>query len=113
MPARFALFAVLFAGVIACDGQTTPPPSGPTSVTKFRISVMNACSQDLLIKVAQSPQDAGRQQILNKNMRDTVTGTNERVYLLSGNEVLSTYEPVEGEQRATISSDCTAMLRDG
>jgi hypothetical protein len=101
-----------FLMVLACDGQPTTPPTGPTSTTQFRISVMNACSQDLLIKLAQSPQDAGRQQILNKNMRDTITGTNERVYLLSNNEVLYTYSPIDGDQRATISSDCTAMTRD-
>lgn len=108
--ALLALTSLLTA--FACDSGSTTPPTGPTNTTKFRISVMNACSQDLLIKVAQSPQDAGRQQILNKNMRDTITGTNERVYLLSNNEVLYTYSPIEGDQRATVSSDCTAMTRD-
>lgn len=111
---RAALLAALFLVPLACDGQTsTTPPSGPTSTTQFRISVMNACTSDLLIKLAQSPQDAGRRQILNKNMRDTITGTNERVYLMSNDEVVYTYEPIQGDQRATIPSDCTAIMRDG
>ena len=112
---RAALFVVLFAPALACDNtaNTVPPePAGPTSTTEFRISVMNACSDDLLIKLGQSPTDAGRQQILNKKMRDTITGTNERVFVMSGNEVVYTYEPIQGDQRATISADCTAMTRE-
>lgn len=99
--------------LLACDGpSSTTVPTGPTSTTQFRISVMNACSDDLLIKLGQSPTDAGRQQILNKKMRDTITGTNERVFVMSGNEVVYTYEPIQGDQRATISADCTAMTRE-
>jgi hypothetical protein len=111
---RAALAAlVLSLALVACDGPAaTQPPTGPTSTTQFKISVMNACSDDLLIKLAQSPADAGRQQILNKKMRDTITGTNERVYLMSGTEVVYTYEPIQGDQRATISADCTSILRE-
>ncbi|MBL9105461.1 MAG: hypothetical protein JNL82_31285 [Myxococcales bacterium] len=112
MISRSALLALCLAAV-ACDGQTsTTPPTGSTGNGAFRISVMNACSQDLLIKVATSPTAGGRQQILNKNMRDTVTGTDERVYLMSNDEVVYTYEPIAGDQRATIPSDCTAIVRD-
>lgn len=99
--------------LLACDGPSaTTVPSGPTTTTQFRISVMNACSDDMIVKLAQSPQDAGREQLLFKKMRDTITGTNERVFLMSGKEAVSTYEPLQGEQRATISADCTAITRD-
>jgi hypothetical protein len=109
--------ALLLCLLAACDGpsSSTPPGGGgPSTATKFRISVMNACSQDLLVKLSDSPQSDGRQQILNKNMRDTITGTTELVHLLGASgEVLYTYRPVDGDQKATISSDCTAMTRDG
>lgn len=113
MPIMHRALVVLSLAFLACDGPSaTQHPTGPTTTTEFKISVMNACSDDLLIKLAQSPQEAGRQQILNKKMRDTITGTNERVYILAGDEVVTTYTPVQGDQRATISADCTAMTRE-
>jgi len=103
----------LLLGFTACDGPaSSTPPTGPTSTTQFKISVMNACSVDLMIKLGESPQTATRQQILNKKMRDTITGTNERVFIMEGNDLVYTYSPVQGDQRATISADCTAMTRE-
>ena len=65
-----------------------------------------------MIKLGESPQNATRQQILNKKMRDTITGTNERVFIMEGNDLVYTYTPVQGDQRATISADCTAKCPD-
>ena len=75
---RAALFVVLFAPALACDNtaNTVPPePAGPTSTTEFRISVMNACATDVIVKLADSATAPGREQILLKNQRDTITGT--------------------------------------
>lgn len=112
MPRVALTLLATLACAAACDGpSSTQVPTGPTSTTQFRISVMNACSDDLIVKLGQSPQDA-RKQLLFKKMRDTISGTNERVFVMSGDEVVYTYEPIQGEQRATISADCTAMTRE-
>ena len=49
-----------------CDSSATNSPgaTGPTSTTEFRISVMNACAKDVLIKLADAPEAAGREQLL-------------------------------------------------
>ena len=98
-----------------CDNSanTLPPePAGPTSTTSFHASVMNACATDVVIKLADSPTAAGREQILLKNQRDTITGTREQLYLMRGSEVVASYRPVEGSQKLTVSSDCTALTRE-
>lgn len=108
---RAALFAFAIV-TVACDGaaNTVPPePAGPTSTTEFRISVMNACATDVIVKLADSATAAGREQILLKNQRDTITGTREQVYLMSGSEVVASYRPTQGSQKVTISSDCSAL----
>jgi len=97
--------------VLACDGpKATQAPEGPTTTTEFHISVMNACTNDVLIKLADAPGAAGREQVLIQNQRDSITGTREQVYLMgAGGEVLSSYRPVQGKQRLTIGSDCSAL----
>ncbi len=109
---RAALFVVLFAPALACDNtaNTVPPePAGPTSTTEFRISVMNACATDVIVKLADSATAPGREQILLKNQRDTITGTREQVYLMAGSEVTASYRPKQGSQKLVISSDCSAL----
>lgn len=94
-----------------CDSSATKAPeaSGPTSTTQFRISVMNACETDVLIKLAEGPQAAGREQLLLRTQRDTISGTTEQVYLMRGSEVLASYRPTQGTQKLTVTSDCTAL----
>lgn len=101
--------------VLACDnsGSSTPPGStGPTTTTEFRISVMNACTNDVLIKLGESAQTAGREQLLLQNQRDTIKGTTEQLFLMSGGEVVASYRPIQGAQKLTVTSDCTALMRD-
>lgn len=99
------------AALVACDGPTaTQSPAGPSSTTEFHVSVMNACSNDVLIKLADAPNAAGREQLLIQNQRDTITGTREQLYLMgAGGEVLASYRPVQGKQKLTVSSDCSAL----
>lgn len=94
-----------------CDSSATTPPgaSGPTSTTEFHISVMNACEKDVLIKLADAPEAAGREQLLLRTQRDTIRGTKEQVYLMQGSEVLASYRPTQGSQKLTVTSDCTAL----
>ena len=115
-----AALVLLFASVLAsltmgCDNtaNTVPPePAGATSTTEFRISVMNACMNDVIVKLADSATAPGREQILLKNQRDTITGTKEQVYLMAGSEVVASYRPTQGSQKVTISVDCSAMVKD-
>jgi len=106
-----ALSLVSLMSFGGCDSPaTTPPePTGPTSTTQFRISVMNACADDVLIKLADSASVAGREQLLLRTQRDTITGTKEQVYLMRGSEVLASYRPTQGDQKLTVTSDCTAL----
>ena len=101
---------------LACNPPSatqTQVPEGPTSTTEFHISVMNACMEDVKLKLADGPGAAGREQLLIQNQRDTVTGTREQVYLVGKDgEVLASYRPVQGKQKLTISSDCSAMTPD-
>ena len=109
---RLAVLSLVSLVTLAgCDSSaTTPPePAGPTSTTEFRISVMNACANDVLIKLADSATAAGREQLLLRTQRDTITGTKEQVYLMSGSEVVASYRPTQGAQKLTVTSDCTAL----
>ncbi len=109
-PVAFAVSSILI--LVGCDGSATstpPEPAGPTSTTEFRISVMNACANDVLIKLAPSASAAGREQLLLRTQRDTLSGTNEQVYLMRGSEVLASYRPTQGQQKLTVTSDCTAL----
>lgn len=112
---RIHVVALSLLVCVACDGPTAtqPPPGGsPTSTTEFHISVMNACMNDVLVKLVP-PSGGGREQLLIQNQRDTITGTNETVYLVgAGGETLATYRPVQGKQRVTVSSDCTALTAE-
>ena len=108
---RLAL-VLSFMCLASCDNAatTTPPePAGPTSTTEFRISVMNACETDVTVKLATSATAPGREQLLLRTQRDTITGTNEQVYLMRGSEVLASYRPTQGQQKLTVTSDCTAL----
>lgn len=100
----------------ACNtpAQTqTQVPESPTTTTEFHISVMNACMSDVTLVLADGPGQPGRKQVLFQNQRDTVTGTREQVYLVgSDGELLASYRPVQGKQKLTISSDCSAMTPD-
>jgi hypothetical protein len=105
----FVLSCVCLA---SCDSpaSTTPPePAGPTSTTEFRISVMNACDTDVIVKLAASATAPGREQVLLRTQRDTIAGTSEQVYLMRGSEVLASYRPTQGQQKLTVTSDCTAL----
>ncbi len=109
---RLALAALFLACLGGCDNSATTTPTGaggPTNTTEFKISVMNACEKDVVVKLAASPEAAGREQLLLRTQRDTVSGTTEQVYLMKGSEVLATYQPKQGEQKLTVTSDCTAM----
>jgi hypothetical protein len=98
---------------LACNTPSateTQVPEGPTSTTEFHISVMNACMSDVMLKLADGPGASGREQLLIQNQRDTVTGTREQVYLVGKDgEVLASYRPVQGKQKLTVSSDCSAL----
>ena len=101
---------------LACNTPATTrtqEPETPTTTTEFHISVMNACMTDVTLVLANGPGQAGRKQVLLQNQRDTVTGTREQVYLVGGDgELLASYRPVQGKQKLTISSDCSAMTPD-
>ena len=100
----------------ACNTPAATPttvPDSPTTTTEFHISVMNACMSDVTLVLADGPGQPGRKQVLFQNQRDTVTGTREQVYLVgSDGELLASYRPVQGKQKLTISSDCSAMTPD-
>lgn len=101
---------------LACNtpgGAQTQAPESPTTTTEFHISVMNACMNDVTLVLADGPGQAGRKQVLIQNQRDTVTGTREQVYLVgSDGEMLASYRPVQGKQKLTVSSDCSALSPD-
>ncbi len=109
---RVALLALTLGS--ACNTPAaTQVPEGPSTTTEFHISVMNACMSDVLLKLSDGPAVAGREQLLIQNQRDTVTGTREQVYLMGKDgEVLASYRPVQGKQKLTVSSDCTALSPD-
>jgi hypothetical protein len=101
---------------LACNTPASTPtqvPESPTTTTEFHISVMNACMEDVTLVLADGPGQPGRKQVLLQNQRDTVSGTREQVYLVGRDgEMLASYRPVQGKQRLTISSDCSAMTPD-
>lgn len=106
-----ALLLALACNTPATTG--TQAPDGPSNTTEFHISVMNACMSDVTLKLAEGPGAAGREQLLLQNQRDTVTGTREKVYLMGKDgEVLSVYQPTQGKQKLTVTSDCSAMVQD-
>jgi len=93
--------------------RTQVPESPTTTTTEFHISVMNACMSDVTLVLADGPGQPGRKQVLFQNQRDTVTGTREQVYLVgSDGELLASYRPVQGKQKLTVSSDCSALSPD-
>ena len=100
--------ALLFA--LACDkSAATSTPSSP--VSEFHVSVFNACGDDVTVEVGAAA-GSGRRVLLLRRARETITGGAEQIFLLgAGDEVLATYSPIEGKQRAQVTSDCTAIER--
>ena len=100
-----------FLLLAACDkpsSSSTPPT--PTA-NQFHISIFNACMNDVTVEVG-AQAGGGRQVLLFKDARETITGGRELVFLLGkGGEVLATYQPIEGNQKAQVTSDCTAIER--
>jgi hypothetical protein len=100
--------ALLFA--LACDkpAATTTPPA---PVSDFHVSIFNACGGDVTVEVGAAA-GSGRRVLLLKRARETITGGAEQIFLLGkGDEVLATYQPIQGKQRAQVTSDCTAIER--
>ena len=114
---RVALVSMLAAIVgVACNTPATTgtqAPQSPTTTTEFHISVMNACTSDVTLVLADGPGQPGRKQLLIQNQRDTITGTREQVYLIGdGGEQLASYRPTQGKQKLTVTSDCSALVQD-
>ncbi|MEZ4451144.1 MAG: hypothetical protein R3B09_16820 [Nannocystaceae bacterium] len=97
-------------GPTPSGGGTMTP--GSTNVTSFHLSVLNACADDVVLHVGTSLQ-SGRKVLLFKKARDTVSGTNETIWLVDGKgEPLAMYQPIQGDQRLTVTSDCTDLRKD-
>lgn len=98
--------------LVACDrpgAASTPPPSSP--VSDFHVSIFNACGDDVTVEVGGAA-GSGRRVLLLGRARETITGGAEQIFLLGkGDEVLATYQPIQGKQRAQVTSDCTAIER--
>ena len=109
---RVAPVMPLLLLLLGCDkpgAATSPPPS--TSVTEFHVSIFNACDNDVTVEVGAAA-GSGRQVHLFKAARESITGGAEQVFLLGkGGEVLATYQPRQGKQKAQVTSDCTAIER--
>lgn len=105
----------LLALALACgpspSSSATRTP-GSTSVTDFHLSILNACADDVTLLVGTQVTDA-RKVFLFKKARDTVRGTNEAVWLVDDRgEPIAMYQPIQGDQRLTVTSDCTDIRRD-
>ncbi|HEY8376698.1 MAG TPA: hypothetical protein VIK91_09430, partial [Nannocystis sp.] len=80
---------------------------------QFHLSIFNACNNDVTVEVG-AQAGSGRKIHLFRAARETITGGRELVFLLGKDgEVLATYQPIEGHQRAQVTSDCTAIEREG
>jgi hypothetical protein len=104
-----ALLALLLLPV-GCDKPSSSTPEPPSGVTSFHVSIFNACNRDVVVEVAEQPNSGGRQVHLFNQARETITGGAEKLHLIGkGGEVLATYTPSQGDQKAQVSSDCTAI----
>lgn len=107
-PVAILAIFLLFVG---CD-KPSPAPEAPSNVTAFHVSIFNACNRDVVVEVAEQPNSGGKQVHLFNQARETITGGRERLHLIGKDgEVLATYSPTQGDQKAQISSDCTAIER--
>lgn len=110
-PMRPAAILALLLPFVGCD-KPSPAPEAPSNVTSFHVSIFNACNRDVVVEVAEQPNSGGRQVHLFNQARETITGGRERLHLLGkGGEVLATYSPSQGDQKAQVSADCTAIER--
>ncbi|HRI06406.1 MAG TPA: hypothetical protein PKW35_01250 [Nannocystaceae bacterium] len=112
-----ALALLLAFGTLSLACGTTGGGSGasltptPTGVTEFHASVFNACTVDVTLLVGVD-QASGRKVLLFKQSRDTVTGTGEAIWLLDEREQpIAMIQPVQGNQRLQVTSDCTGIVR--
>lgn len=110
----------LAAAALAVHGLACgPSPSSSatlvpaaTGVTEFHLSILNACADDVVLLVGTEVASA-RKVYLFKKARDTVTGTHEAVWLTDERgEPIAMYQPIQGNQRLTVSSDCTDLRKD-
>lgn len=109
---RTAVFLALLLLTIGCDKPGSSAPEPPSGVTAFHVSIFNACNRDVVVEVAGQPNSGGKQVHLFNQARETITGGSERLHLIGKDgEVLASYTPVQGDQKAQISSDCTAIER--
>lgn len=94
-----------------CD-KPAAAPQPPSNVTAFHVSIFNACTKDVSVEVAEQPNSGGQKVLLFGQARETITGGPERLHLIGKDgEVLSTYQPIQGDQKAQVSADCTAIER--
>ncbi len=107
-----ALALAVGAAPIACDqGQATQPP-GPSNTTSYHVSIFNACGAKMRIR-KNDPKDETNTLFLFKNMRETITGTNETLWLIDDHgEAVAHYQPVQGKQSVRVTADCTAIVRE-
>lgn len=106
-PLALALLCLLPLG---CDKPASTPPESGAPVTDFHVSIYNACNADAVVEVGAEPGQGGRKVLLFKQARETIQGGSERLFLLGKDgEVLATYQPVQGDQKVQVTSDCTAL----
>ncbi|MDC0670927.1 hypothetical protein [Nannocystis radixulma] len=109
---RIVPIVAVLLSLAGCDKPSTtssPPPSG--SVSEFHVSIFNACGNDVTVEVG-SAAGSGRQVLLLNAARETITGGAEQIFLIGkGGELLATYQPIQGKQKAQVTSDCTAIER--
>ncbi|MDC0717179.1 hypothetical protein [Nannocystis bainbridge] len=107
---RLAIIPLLLC-FVGCDkpSPTTEPPT--TAVTEFHVSIFNACATDVTVEVGAAA-GSGRKVLLLNEARETITGGTEKMFLIGKDgEVLATYAPIQGKQKAQVTSDCTAIER--
>ena len=109
---RLAPALSLLLLLLGCDKPgpaTASPPSG--AITEFHLSIFNACGDDVTVEVGEAA-GSGRKVLLFRQARETITGGDEQIFLVGGGgEVLATYQPTQGRQKAQITADCTAIER--
>ena len=114
-PSRLLGLAAALTLGLACgpspSSSATLVPTA-TGVTEFHLSILNACADDVVLLVGTEVTGA-RKVYLFKKARDTVTGTNEAIWLTDARgEPIAMYQPIQGNQRLTVTSDCTDIRKD-
>lgn len=107
---RSSALLALAVLLVGCDKPSSTVPDAPSKVTEFHVSIFNACTSDVTVEVGEQP--GGRKVYLFQQARETIQGGREKLFLVGkGGEVLATYQPIQGKQKAQISADCTAIER--